>query len=141
MLLLSKLLTLKAGQLRSDRRPRRFLTQTVEHPYSVCFLTRHKFKGVQWGSTNNIKKREKSVIFSALSTQIFAQGPELVPSTGYSKKSPNTNDKLCATELAYKGNLGNNSIQPGKKITSQSFALASSHGINNISAQYHHQPK
>ena len=56
-----KYLLLNAGQLRGTHRPKGALTQTFKQPYEECFLTRHKFSGVQWGKLNNMKRMSRNI--------------------------------------------------------------------------------
>ena len=56
-----KYLTLKADHLIQAQQPGGTLTHPVKQPYSVCCLTGHMFKTVQWGNVNNMKMMSRNI--------------------------------------------------------------------------------
>ena len=113
--------------------------QGVKQSYDVCCLTGHVFKGVQSEDVNNKKMMPRSISSPiSLAYLNFSQGSELVPSTAVCKRTSFLRivtllTGFCTAKPVSKGKLSEDK-------TSQMFALASFHGLNNISDQYLHRP-
>ena len=61
-MLLSAVLSPKAGQLRQARSPGGTLTWGFKQSYGVCCLTGHVFRGVQWSDVNTKKRTSRNII-------------------------------------------------------------------------------